>query len=182
MLDKIAALPKLRSTGGASGRIARLEERVDLLTRLLGGLYGGAGIDIQAEGEERIRVDCINAAGTAGAVGFLVGVDGQRHVQVAPGTAQAFGGDVTVYDAADLGSAGSGGFVYAILDLTVDPVEWYSPLEYGPMTNQPVGEEMWVPIARIERNGQEYTVTQLHWGNIVVPAVKNAVDVQQGGA
>ncbi len=129
------------------------------------------------------------AAGQDPRLGFLVSIDVDGNVQVETGTAQAWGGVVKVYEAADLGPAVDG-YIYAVLDLTVSPPEWRSDLEYGPMTNQNPDEEVWVPIAHIrnlaeqpEEEGEEepppvWAVTQLHWGNIVIPAATNVVDIQ----
>jgi len=141
----------------------------------------------------------------AGNYGFLVHVekvkvnnDEKDHVKVNLGTAQAWGGSVRVYNAADLGDAVDGYFVYAVLDLpepTSDDVPyWHLNLHYDEMEDQDPDEEIWVPIAYIENiaedppepeEGEEpeevppvWRVTQLHWGNIVIPATVNAVDVQ----
>lgn len=132
-----------------------------------------------------------SGSGPATRFGFLVSIDGDGHVQVETGTAQAWGGAVKVYEAADLGPAAEG-YVYAVLDLTVGPPEWWSDLEYGPMTNQDPDEEVWVPIAHVRDLAERpeeaaegeaepdpvWAITQLHWGNIVIPATTNVVDIQ----
>lgn len=136
--------------------------------------------------------------------GFLVHIEKvsvnnveKDHVKVALGTAQAWGGEVKVYEAADLGVA-KDGFVYAVLHLPFywdDVPYWDAVLHYDEMDDQDAEVETYVPIAYVENlagdppepePGEEpeeappiWKVTQLHWGNIVIPATVNAVDVQE---
>ncbi len=115
--------------------------------------------------------------------GFKVWVEedehGNYHVMVNDGTAQFWGGDVKTYPAADLGEAEDGKYVYAVLNLYGG---WNATLSYDNMTGQDADEEVWVPIARISGSADVgFSVTQHHGGNIVVPAVTNAVDVQVQG-
>lgn len=134
--------------------------------------------------------------------GFLVSIDGEGHVKVETGTAQAWGGAVKVYPADDLGEVAEG-YVYARLDLETTPPSWDDDLIFDSMTGQDADTEVWVPIAHIRNaakapeeaaegeeepaGGEEepaepdpvWIVTQLHWGNIVIPATTNAVDVQE---
>lgn len=98
------------------------------------------------------------------------------HVKVNAGTAQFWGGEVKAYAEADVGAAAGGKYVYAVLNLSSG---WASALSYGNMTGQNADTEVWVPIALVSGSSNDgFTVTQLHWGNIVIPAVTNAVDVQ----
>jgi hypothetical protein len=137
--------------------------------------------------------------------GFLVHVEKVKvnnvekdHVKVALGTAKAWGGEVKVYEAADLGEAKDGYFVYAVLHLPFywdDVPYWDNALHFDEMEDQDAEMETWVPIAYVENLAEDppepetgedppeptpiWVVTQLHWGNIVIPATVNAVDVQE---
>lgn len=184
MLNPLHMLAPLSRAAGQTGRLSRLETAVDRLTRFCAGLRGGRGIsvDFNARGEPVISFLDGGGGGAVENYGFRTWVDSDGNVQVAAGTAQAWGGTVTSYPATThngLGAARNNYFVFAICDLTVSPPEWYTPLEYGQMTEQPAGEEIWIPIAKTTGSAQDgWTVTQLHWGNIVIPAIANVVDVQ----
>lgn len=196
MLDKIAALPKLRSTGGASGRIARLEERVDLLTRLLGGLYGGAGIDIQAEGEDRIRVDCTAAGGGMAGRGnsaFVATVTphptGSQNpscyvVNMLGGTVQGIFGHITLIEDTEWDSSEriQDGEIFW---LQYDPSEEEWTVEHGetlPTSATTMDDQSnyfaVIPLFRVDAAVDDLVV-QYHYGSVYVPTVGNVVDVQE---
>ncbi len=151
----------------------------------------GAPAEGESEGEDDpgTLVACLsrsngaywgNAPEGGGNYGFKVWIGGDKskknRVHVSAGTAQFWGGKVKTYDEAELGQAANGKYVYAVLNLSDG---WNSALSYGNMTGQNADKEVWVPIARISGNANDgFAVTQLHGGNIVIPAVTNAVDVQ----
>lgn len=183
MIPILASIKPLSKGGTGSGRLARIEARVDYLTKLLAGIRGGYGVNVDLQPHNAIEISLSGEGnGDNEVYGFQTWIDEDGHVQVAAGTAQAWGGAVKIYAAADLGAAAAG-YVYAVLDLTAAPPEWADDLEFGPMTGQDPDEEVWVPIAAVAGSAADgWTVTQLHWGNIVIPAVTDAVDVQTGGA
>lgn len=119
--------------------------------------------------------------GDVGNYGFAVWLaedqnNGTMRVHVKTGTAQFWGGEVKTYAEADVGAAAGGKYVYAVLNLSSG---WASALSYGNMTGQNADTEVWVPIAAITGNANDgFIVTQLHWGNIVIPRTTNVVDVQ----
>ncbi|MBQ9344054.1 MAG: hypothetical protein IJT88_02430 [Kiritimatiellae bacterium] len=184
MLNPLHSLSPLARAVGQAGRLSRLEATLDRLVRFCAGLRGGRGIsvDFTARGEPVVSYTGNGGGGGFANYGFRVWVDSAGKVQVAAGTAQVWGGAVTAYAATTnngLGAAVNGHFVYAVCDLTVSPPEWYTPLEYDDMDQQPAGDQLWIPIAQTTGSSQAgWTVTQLHWGNIVVPALANVVDVQ----
>lgn len=148
-------------------------------------------VQVEHGGNGELRIGTFGASGGGGGggggisdlYGFKVWVDDQGHVQVAAGTAQIWGGAVKTYAAADLGAKGSGGHVYVVCDLTVSPPEWDNQFWYGDdLEDYNPDEELRVPIALVSVSNGVATVTQMHWGNIVVPATANVVDVQEDAA
>lgn len=112
--------------------------------------------------------------------GFVVWLAEDEHgtmrVHVKAGTAQFWGGAVKTYAEADLGAAVDGNYVFARLALAAG---WDDDLSYGDMDGQDADEEIFIPIALTTQDEDEiWNVVQMHWGNIVIPAVTNAVDVQ----
>ncbi len=184
MLTKIASLPRLSRGGIHEGRLSKLEARVDLLTRLLAGLTPGVDMSITHTVDNRIVIDALGMGDSidGGLYGFAVSVDSDNKVQVAAGTAQFWGGAVKPYAATSgdgLGNAADNNFVYAVLNISSEPPAWDNALSYGAMSGQDPDSEIWIPIAKTTgSNNDGWTVTQLHWGNIVIPAVTTAVDVQ----
>lgn len=128
--------------------------------------YGGGGGDETVYGFQ-VRFEPV-----------MVDDEEETHVVVATGTAQAWGLPVKVYSTADLGEVAAG-FVYARLSLVSEPPAWDNALHFGSMTGQDPDEEIWVPIAEVSGSASDgWNLVQLHWGNIVIPAVTTAVDVQ----
>ncbi len=182
MIPRIHSLPNLEKNKDAgAGWVGRIAQQVEVLKDILSQLDVGDGLELNVDAMGRIRIELVSAA-LAGAIenyGFRVWVDDDGDVNVAAGTAQVWGGNVEAYSEQNLGAAHDGYYVYAYADLTIAPPEWES-IQYGPMTGQTQGEDLWIPIAKISGSSQDgWSVTQFHWGNIVVPAVANVVDIQQ---
>lgn len=182
MIPRVQSLPDLsKGVGAAEGRIARIEQQVDILKDTIGGLEVGEGLELNVNAIGRVLIELgdIRAGdGDVGNYGFKTVVNGEGKVVVNTGTAQFWGGAVKVYQAADLGNAADGKFVYAILVLESG---WAESLAYNNMTGQNPDRAVWIPIAAISGNANDgFTVTQLHWGNIVIPRTTNVVDVQVG--
>lgn len=177
MPNPLTSLAPLSRGGAAAGRLARLEAAVDRLARFCAGLRGGRGIslDFDGEGAPTIAWTAKGGGTTVENYAFRVEAEGGS-IHVAAGTAQVWGGTVKGYNATTF-ALGSGGWVYASCNLAADPPAWANALVYGNMANQ-TPTSLWIPLAEVAVSSGVATVTQCHWGNIVVPALANVVDVQ----
>jgi len=180
VIARIQSLQDVSKGGLPSGWIGRIAAQVDVLKDTLATLEVGKGLYMQVDGAGHVRIDLEGGIGgsSIGNYGFRVSVSETGHVLVKAGTAQVWGGSVKTYAEADLGTATNGHYVYAVCDLTERPPAWENALRYDEMDSQVAGDELFVPIAKTTVASGVCSVTQMHWGNIVVPALANVVDVQ----
>lgn len=180
--DRLKALQPVSTGTGGNNRLGRDEEHIDRLLEFCKGLEAGWGIEFRPTKDGKsIRV-IANGGGAGGVTtdyGFRVYVAGDGKLKIAAGAAQCFGGEVFAYDEAELAnSVGNGGWVYAVCHIDENPPEWDDDIQYDDMDGQHPDTELYVPIAKVEKESGNVKITQMHWGNIVVPAVANAVDIQ----
>lgn len=181
MLDKIAALPALSRNRTAAGRIARMEERIDLLTKLLANLTGGLGISVHLSPRNVIEISAAGGDGDGESgvnmawAATLAGTGADRTVRHRGGTVTFFGGGATTFADAEEEIGGDDACCYLYWDASYNngAGRWQRLVQESYPESEDMDDgDVFIPLWKVE-DGE---LTQETLGAIVIPAVKNVVD------
>ena len=181
MLEKIAALPRLSKAQTAAGRIARLEERVDLLTRLIGNMTGGLGVSVNLLQRDMIEISADGGGGSVVdvAMSWLAEdtVDGGNHtISHRGGTVEFLGGGATTFQDGEHEAGGDDAYCFLYWDASYNNAagRWTREIDEDgyPATGDMDDGDVFIPLWKLV----DGVLTQETLGAIVIPAVKNVVD------
>lgn len=182
MLERIFTLPKL-AKGDADGRLARLERRVDLLTKLLGSLTGGLDIEVNQKPDGTIMVDAIGGSGDLVSVPMSwlatdsVDDNDNHTISHRGGTVTFFGGGATTFedDEYEADDDDAYCFLYWDASYSAGTGRWTREIDEDgyPDTSDMDDGDVFIPLWKLV----DGVLTQETLGAIIIPAVKNVVDV-----